>query len=188
MVWNLRIPPRIHIFFWLLSNNKTLTRTNLAKRKILEDISCLFCAEDESVHHLFFGCCVATLMWKHLYDIFNIQIGVNFESIARWWISNKKNSVLNMCGACITMVHLETKKRYVFSEEELERREGTTEQVGADVGVLPLCKEESVEKLNWVIRSWKTKSQQPLQLAASPQSLQRGGLLHSQYWFRCHQS
>ena len=102
----------------------------------MEDISCLFCVEDESVHQLFFGCCVATLMWKHLYDIFNIQIGVNFESIARWWISNKKNSVLNMCGACITMVHLETKKRYVFSEEELERREGTTEQVGADVGVL----------------------------------------------------
>ena len=136
MVLNLRIPPRIHIFFWLLSNNKTLTRTNLAKRKTLEDISCLFCAEDESVHHLFFGCCVATLMWKYLYDIFNIQIGVNFESIARWWISNKKNSVLNMCGACITMVHLETKKRYVFSGEELEGREGTTKQVATDVGVL----------------------------------------------------
>jgi hypothetical protein len=32
-VWNLKIPPRIQIFLWLLSKNKILTRTNLAKRK-----------------------------------------------------------------------------------------------------------------------------------------------------------
>lgn len=109
VVWNLHIPPRIHVFLWLLSNNKTLTRTNLAKRITLEDISCLFCAEDESVQHLSFSCCVATLMWKHLSDISNIQIGEDFESVARWWINNNKNSVLNMSGAallwCIWNLH-----------------------------------------------------------------------------------
>ena len=30
VVWNLHVPPRIHIFLWLLTNNKTLTRNNLA--------------------------------------------------------------------------------------------------------------------------------------------------------------
>lgn len=32
-VWNLNIPLRIHIFLWLLSNNKLLTRDNLSKRR-----------------------------------------------------------------------------------------------------------------------------------------------------------
>lgn len=100
MVWNLNITPKIHVFLWLLSNHKSLTRTNLAKRKHLDDISCLFCAEDETVHHLFFDCYVSTLMWKHISEIFDIQIGLDFESVARWW-NNKKNSVLNMCGAAL---------------------------------------------------------------------------------------
>ena len=68
-VWNLKIPPRIQIFLWLLSKNKILTRTNLAKRKKLDDLSCLFCSETESVHHLFFDCCVAKCMWSVLADI-----------------------------------------------------------------------------------------------------------------------
>ena len=41
-VWHLNVPPRIHIFLWLIANNKTLTRTNLAKRQEVENISCLF--------------------------------------------------------------------------------------------------------------------------------------------------
>jgi len=31
-VWKLIIPPRIHIFLWLLSRNKLLTRDNLGKK------------------------------------------------------------------------------------------------------------------------------------------------------------
>jgi hypothetical protein len=33
VMWKLSVPPRVHIFLWLLANNKTLTRDNLAKRK-----------------------------------------------------------------------------------------------------------------------------------------------------------
>jgi hypothetical protein len=33
VMWNVVVPPRVHIFLWLLSNNKTLTRDNLAKRR-----------------------------------------------------------------------------------------------------------------------------------------------------------
>lgn len=41
-MWNLKIPPRIHFFLGLLSQNKVLTRDNVAKRKKVEDSSCLF--------------------------------------------------------------------------------------------------------------------------------------------------
>jgi hypothetical protein len=66
MMWKLSIPFRLHIFLWLLANNKTLTRDNLVKRRKLDDGSCLFCNEDESVHPLFFGCCVAKVLWSEL--------------------------------------------------------------------------------------------------------------------------
>jgi hypothetical protein len=52
VVWKIIVPPRFHIFLWLV-NNKILTRDNLAKRKQVEDLSCLFCFEYESVHHVF---------------------------------------------------------------------------------------------------------------------------------------
>jgi hypothetical protein len=54
VVWKMVVPPRVHIFLWLLANNKTLTRDNLAKRKNLDDESCLFCSESESIRHIFF--------------------------------------------------------------------------------------------------------------------------------------
>ena len=101
VVWNLHVPPRIHIFIWLLTNNKTLTRNNLAKRQKVEDLSCLFCSEPETVQHLFFDCCVARVSWDHLSEVLGTQIGTDFESVARWWVSEKNNSVLNTCSAAL---------------------------------------------------------------------------------------
>jgi hypothetical protein len=45
LVWKIQVPPRLHIFFWLLANGKVLTRDNLAKRRHVEDKTCLFCNE-----------------------------------------------------------------------------------------------------------------------------------------------
>ena len=53
-IWDLKIPPRVQIFLWLLSKNKILTRDNLAKRQKVDTVSCLLCSEHESVQHLFF--------------------------------------------------------------------------------------------------------------------------------------
>jgi hypothetical protein len=33
VMWKIPVPPRLHIFLWLLANNKTLTRYNLAKKE-----------------------------------------------------------------------------------------------------------------------------------------------------------
>jgi len=53
-IWTIIVPPRVHIFLWLLASNKILTRDNLAKRNRVDDLNCLFCPEPETVHHLFF--------------------------------------------------------------------------------------------------------------------------------------
>jgi hypothetical protein len=58
-IWSIKIPPGVHFFLWLLTNNKLLTRGNLTKRLEVVDKSCLFCKDCESTHHLFFECVVA---------------------------------------------------------------------------------------------------------------------------------
>jgi hypothetical protein len=58
-MWKIMVSPRVNIFLWLLANNKTLIRDNLAKRRAIEDGTCLFCFEKDSVKHLFFECCIA---------------------------------------------------------------------------------------------------------------------------------
>jgi hypothetical protein len=96
VMWKLLVPPRLHIFLWLLANNKTLIRDNLAKKRKVDDCSCLFCNEDEIVHHLFFGWCVAKMLWSELSEMFDIQIGTDFESVSKLWLCNKKWKMLNI--------------------------------------------------------------------------------------------
>jgi hypothetical protein len=62
VMWKIAAPPRVYIFLWLLVNNKTLTRDNLVKRRNLDDKTCVFYNEPESVTHLFFQCCVTQAM------------------------------------------------------------------------------------------------------------------------------
>jgi hypothetical protein len=57
-LWKLVVSPPMHFFLWLLSKNKLFTRDNLEKRQKLDDPTCLFCSEKDSVHHLFFNCVV----------------------------------------------------------------------------------------------------------------------------------
>jgi hypothetical protein len=80
-MWKIKVPPRVRYFLWLLSKNKVLTRDNLSKRREVEDASCLFCCEKESVFHLFFNCAVATQLWNILSDIFQIQLVCSFDLI-----------------------------------------------------------------------------------------------------------
>jgi hypothetical protein len=93
---------RIHFFLWLLSKNKLLTRDNLDKKKRkVEDKTCLFCEELESVHHLFFECVVAKQSWSVVSVVVGFQIGADFESMAKCWLCNTKFSVVNMLSSAV---------------------------------------------------------------------------------------
>jgi hypothetical protein len=69
--WKIGVPPRLHIFLWLLANDKILARNNLATRRHVEDGSCLFCADLESATHLMFECCVAKNIWNVCSELFD---------------------------------------------------------------------------------------------------------------------
>ena len=95
-VWKLKIPPRVQMFLWLLSKNKLLTRNNLAKRRELDDLTCLFCSETITIHHLFFYCCVAKCMWSALADILGLSGNWDYECVASLWVPNKKFMLANI--------------------------------------------------------------------------------------------
>jgi hypothetical protein len=74
-VWKIKVPPKIHFFLWLLFHNKLLTRDNLVKRQNVDDLTCVFCNEEESCQHLFFDCVVASKIWKDIV----MALGVNLK-------------------------------------------------------------------------------------------------------------
>jgi hypothetical protein len=56
----------------------------------------MFCSEEETVHHLFFECVVAKHMWVYISECLYVNLGGCFESIGKFWLSDKKNSVINI--------------------------------------------------------------------------------------------
>ena len=101
VVWKLKVPPKIHVFLWLLSNNKLMTRDNLRKRHIIKPLDCVYCCCDESIHHLFFDCVVAKNLWSFVSSQFSKAVGYNFESVAKFWISEKSNSAFNVTSSAV---------------------------------------------------------------------------------------
>lgn len=100
-VWKLFIPPRVQFFLWLVTKNKVLTRDNVNKRVKLDNLECLFCAEEESTIHLFFDCCVAKQVWNDLNEISGWPTVKFFLDMASCWLSNKKFLVRNMIYAAV---------------------------------------------------------------------------------------
>lgn len=127
-IWGICIPSRVQVFLWLLSHNELLTRDNLSKRKKLDDVSCIFCAEQESISHLFFECCVAANAWEVCSEILLAPVGSNFESVAWWWISkNKHVVVLNICTSAILWSLWNVRNAICFQGGVVRREDGGTQ-------------------------------------------------------------
>jgi hypothetical protein len=62
-IWKGKIPTKIKIFLWLLTNNALLAKDNLRKRNWQGGPSCMFCDCVETADHLFFQCSVAKVIW-----------------------------------------------------------------------------------------------------------------------------
>ena len=79
-----------------------MTRDNMQKRKMDKPIDCMFCCELESIDHVFFECLVSSTIWKVVSDFFGTNLGSDYMSIARFWVTNKSHSALNaICAAVL---------------------------------------------------------------------------------------
>jgi hypothetical protein len=101
-LWKIIVPPRIHIFLWLIMHNKIMTRDNLKKRNLNKPETCVFCSEPESVQHLFFDCIVARNVWQKISSFFVFSLGSSVAAVAHYWIADKRHAALNsICAAVL---------------------------------------------------------------------------------------
>jgi hypothetical protein len=83
-IWKLVIPPRVHFFLWLLSHNRLLTRDSLKKCRDVNDPTCLFYSDQESISHLFFNYVVAKNVWTIISKVLEVDIGEDYELKGPW--------------------------------------------------------------------------------------------------------
>lgn len=63
--WNLKIPPKIKIFWWKLIHNALPVADNLVKRRCRLDNGCQVCGEEiENIKHMILDCRVAKEIWS----------------------------------------------------------------------------------------------------------------------------
>lgn len=85
VLWKMKLPAKIKIFLWLLLWKRILTKDNPKKRGWLGDHSCMFCAGDESIDHLFFGCSLAIFVWGMFEIAFDfVNIPTSLVDIGPW--------------------------------------------------------------------------------------------------------
>ena len=113
-IWSLLVPPKIHIFLWLMSHNKMMTRDNMQKREMDKPLDCVFCKEKETITHLFHECVVAKEIWASISASFGAKLGDNLESVSRFWVSQNKNSALNTICACTLWCIWKTRNSMIF--------------------------------------------------------------------------
>lgn len=72
----------------MVAKNKILTRDNLLKRQSVPDVPCLFCAEPENCHHLFFECVVSIECWRVILEITGCDVELDLRSLVHRWSTN----------------------------------------------------------------------------------------------------
>jgi hypothetical protein len=85
-LWKIKIPLKIKIFMWFLSNKVLLTKDNLAKRSWMGCTKCCFCGEQESVEHLFLLCPFAKIIWRIVYFAYNLPPPSSITNMFGNWL------------------------------------------------------------------------------------------------------
>lgn len=67
-IWKLKIPPRVTVFIWLLTQKKILTNVQRVRRHLSRDRSYSICHyHEESLQHLFTTCPHMLVLWRSLH-------------------------------------------------------------------------------------------------------------------------
>jgi hypothetical protein len=85
-IWKIGVPPKVQMFLWVLSHKKLATIDNMRKRGIDKPEQCSFCAEKESIMHLFFECVAAKVIWGYVSEFLGFDFGKEYLSIATKWL------------------------------------------------------------------------------------------------------
>lgn len=65
---------------------------NLKTRGIVKPLGCQFCAEEETISHLFFDCVVAKEVWRYAAIHCNLHVQSYFDMARKWICDLKKKT------------------------------------------------------------------------------------------------
>jgi hypothetical protein len=71
-IWKIKVPLKIKIFMWFFHKKVILTKDNILKRSWQGCTTYCFCDKDESIHHLFFECPLAKIVWRIVHMTFGL--------------------------------------------------------------------------------------------------------------------
>jgi hypothetical protein len=86
-LWKIKVPLKVKIFMWFLSNKVLLTKDNLVRRKWTGSQKCCFCDSLETVEHLFITCPFAQIIWRMIYFAYNIPPPSNITNMFGNWLN-----------------------------------------------------------------------------------------------------
>jgi hypothetical protein len=88
--WKTKLPLKIKVFLWQLSNDKLPTTCNLKKKAWKGDIRCCLCGKAENTNHIFFRCSMAQFIWSCLREMFGWNDSpTSWDDMQGGWMSGK---------------------------------------------------------------------------------------------------
>ena len=88
-----KVPLRNKVFMWFVHKEVVLTKDNLAKRNWEGSQRCSFCAQDETIKHLFLNCPLAKLLWRSVHIAFNITPPNSIHTLFGKWLNGVETNI-----------------------------------------------------------------------------------------------
>ncbi|KAM3272212.1 hypothetical protein ACQJBY_042422 [Aegilops geniculata] len=169
-IWQLHVPPNIHIFLWLLAHDKLLFRSNLSKRQHLDDLTCLFCSEYENSNHLFFECAIATEVWRNIHTISGCMPQPTFDNMTKLWEKHKTLQAKNMLISATLWVIWRSRNDICFNKVPWMGMQVILRKIAGFCDQWKiLCKEAARDRVERLISSlWETARCPPLLIWPEP--------------------
>ena len=124
-LWKSFIPPRVSSTCWKLLHNKHPSQINLQKRGMILASRCEVCKHNEdSLQHTFVNCPFASLLWRWISYIFNINIPSRVSPMQLWeFVYNQhlSSQVFNIwINACLVCFHVlwDTRNNAIFNDHK----------------------------------------------------------------------
>jgi hypothetical protein len=102
----------------VLAHNKLATVDNLNRKGMSKPTQCCFCAENESIDHLFFECVVAREVWRYVCLFLELDIGKDYLSVASRWLSKEKCYSVNIVSTVVMGAIWLTRNDFIFHKQE----------------------------------------------------------------------
>lgn len=164
-VWSLKIPLRVQYFLWLVIKNRALARDNLAKRRKVDDDACLYCAEKESIFHVFFECAVAKQCWEVMSVMVGHRIGEIMFEVGKMWLCNKRFCLDNMISSAVIWSVWKLRNDLLFQRVGWRSMEMLLLRIaGLLTNWIILCPEDKRSLLSTYIQKIKTAAGETLWL------------------------